>query len=137
MGRSLKRTHCKRVLVSARKQAAHKLSGTKSSLPSPKRVPRPLFKPDSTGCNQQHYISVIHKQGGRHEVGSTLCPTVENLDLVYQQASNPKSLTHSRPAECGSRQTIQARPDHPDRMVPPSRGFPELLLGCVLCDISH
>ena len=32
VGRSLKRTHCKRVLVSTRKQAAHKLSGTKSSL---------------------------------------------------------------------------------------------------------
>ena len=114
VGRSLKRTHCKRVLVSARKQAAHKLSGTKSSLPSLKRVPRPLFKPDSTGGNRQHHSSVIHKQGRRHEVGSTLCPTVENLDLVYQQTSNPKSLTHSRPDECGSRQTIQARPDHPE-----------------------
>ena len=34
MGRSLKQTHCKRVLVTARKQAAYKLSGTKSSLPS-------------------------------------------------------------------------------------------------------
>ena len=106
-------------------ESKHKLSGTKSSLPSLKRAPRPLFKPDSTGGNRQHYSSVIHKQGGRHEVGSTLCPTVENLDLVYQQTSNPKSPTHSRPAECGSRQTIQARPDHPDRMVPSSGGFPD------------
>ena len=38
VGRSLKRMHCKRVLVSDRKQTAHKLSGTKSSLPSLKRV---------------------------------------------------------------------------------------------------
>ena len=33
------------------------------------------------------------------------------------------ALTHSRSAECDSRQTIQARPDHPDRMVSP-RGLP-------------
>ena len=28
------------------------------------------------------------------------------------------------PAECGSRQAIQARPDHPNRVVSPSRGLP-------------
>ena len=59
--RSLKRTHCKRVLVSTRKQAAHKLSGTKSSLPGFKRVQRPLFKPNSTGSNRQHHSGVIHQ----------------------------------------------------------------------------
>ena len=34
------------------------------------------------------------------------------------------SPTHSRLAECGSRQAIQARPDHPNRMVSPSGGLP-------------
>ena len=34
------------------------------------------------------------------------------------------SPTHSRPAERGSRQAIQARPDHPNRVVSPSRGLP-------------
>ena len=38
---------------------------------------------------------------------------------------NSKSLTHSRLAKCGSRQTIQARSDHPDRVVSPSRGLPD------------
>ena len=52
-----------------------------------------------------------------------MCPTLENLDLVCQEASNSQSPTHSRPAECGSRQAIQARPNHPDRVVSPSRGF--------------
>ena len=33
------------------------------------------------------------------------------------------SPTHSRPAECGSRQAIQARPDHSNRVVSPSRGL--------------
>ena len=59
----------------------------------------------------------------RHEVGPTVCPTVENLDLVYPATSNSKSPTHPRPTKCGSRQTIPAGSDHPDRMVPPSRGF--------------
>ena len=37
--------------------------------------------------------------------------TVENLDLVYQESSVHQIPTHSRPTECGSRQTIQIRPD--------------------------
>ena len=42
VGRSLKRAHCKRVLVSAGKQTTHKLPGTKSSLFGFERVPRPM-----------------------------------------------------------------------------------------------
>ena len=52
---------------------------------------------------------------------------MENLDLVYQTSSNSKSLTHSGPAEHGSRQAISSRPDHSNRMVPPSRGFPKYM----------
>ena len=66
---------------------------------------------------------VITKQGRRHGFGPTLCPAMENLDLMYQEASDSQSLTHSRPAERGSRHAIQTRPDNPDRVVPPSRGF--------------
>ena len=126
VGRSLKRTHCERVLVPTRKQAAYKLSETKSSLSSTERVPRPLYRQDSTCGNRQHYSSVIHKQGRRHELGPAVCPTMENLDLVYQTSSNSQSPTHSRPAERGSRQAIQTRPDHSNRVVPPSRGFPSV-----------
>ena len=116
-------------------ETAHKLSPVKSSLLSSKRVPRPLYLQDGTSSNRQHYSSVIHsnrqhyssvihKQGGRHEVVPTLCPSMENLDLVHQSSSNSQSPTHPRPAECGSRQAITSRPDHSNRMVPPSRGFP-------------
>ena len=51
VGRSLKRTHCKRVLVTTRKQAAYKLSGVKSSFLSSKRVSRPLCPQDDTCSN--------------------------------------------------------------------------------------
>ena len=59
-----------------------------------------------------------------HEVGPTLCPTMENLDLVYQETSDSKARHISRLAERGSRQATQARPDHPNRVVSPSRGLP-------------
>ena len=59
----------------------------------------------------------------RHEVKLTVCPSVENPDLVFQKTGS-QSSTHSRPAECGSRQAIQARLDHPDRMVSLSRVLP-------------
>ena len=42
---------------------------------------------------------------------------------MYQKSSHPQSPTHPRPAECGSRQAIQAGPDHSDGVVPPSRGI--------------
>ena len=49
---------------------------------------------------------------------------MENPDLVLQKTGNSQSVTHSRRAECHSRQAIQAMPGHPDRMVPPSSGLP-------------
>ena len=110
VGRSLKRTHCRRHLVASGKQVAYQLPRTQGSLSSLTRVPRPLHTQDSTYRDRQHHSGVIHKQGRRHEVGPTLCFTMENLDLVCQKSSNSKSLTHSRPAECGHRQAIQTRP---------------------------
>ena len=86
---------------------------TQSSLSSLKGVPKPLHTQDCTCRDRQHHSGVIHKQGRRHEVGPTFCSNMENLDLVHQKSSNSQSPTHSRPAECGSRQAIQARPDHP------------------------
>ena len=119
--RSLKRTHCKGILVTARKQTTHKLPGVKSSFSSSERIPRSLCRQNSPGGNRQHYSGSLHKQRRRHEVGPTVCPTVENLDLVLPATSDSKSPTHSRPFECYSRQAIQTGSDHPDGVVPPSR----------------
>ena len=123
VGRSLKRIHCKRLLVGSGKQVAHKLSGTESSFPCSKRVPQSLRRHNSSGSNRQYHSGSLHKQGRRHEVGPALCPTVENLDLVLLASSDSKSPTHSRPSERNSGQAIQTRADHPDGMVPPSRNF--------------
>ena len=123
VGRSLKRAHCKRVVVPAGKQTTHKLPGIKSSASSTEGIPGSLLQQGSTGGNQ-HYSSVLHKQRGRNEVGPALCLTMENVDLVHQTSGHSQSPTHPRPAERGSRQAISPRSDHPNGMVPPSRDFP-------------
>ena len=122
VGRSLKRIHGKRVVVGAGKQAAHKLSGTQSGFPSLKGVPKSLCKQDSSSGNRQHHSCSLHKQR-RHEIGPTVCPTLENLDLVFPASSNSKSPTHPRPSKCDSGQAVQTGPDHPDGVVPPSGSF--------------
>ena len=125
VGRSLKRAHCKRPLVGAGKQSAHKLSGTESSIPSLKRIPRSLYRKDSSSGNRQHHSGGIYKQGRRHEARPSMCPTVENLDLVFPETSDCKSPPHSRSSQCDSGQVIQTGSDHPDRVVPPPRDLSE------------
>ena len=56
-------------------------------------------------------VAYIYNEGG-DEVGPSVCRSVENPDLVYQQTGYSQSPTHSRLGECGSRQPIQARPDN-------------------------
>ena len=127
LGCSPWRTHCKRVLVSARKQAAHKLSGTESSFSRSKRLPRSLYRQHSPRSHRQYDSRSLHKQRRRYEVGPTLCTSMENLDLVHQPSGNTKSPTHPRPSKCDSRQVIQAGSDHPDRMVSPSGSFSKVV----------
>ena len=76
----------------------------------------------------------VYKQGGGvggNLVWSSIWPIVENPDLSIQDTGDSQNPTHSRPSKCHNRQPIQARPDHPDRMVPPSRGLPGNMLPMV------
>ena len=121
VGRSLKRTHCKGNLVSSRKQVAYKSLGAKGGLSGLKRVPRPLFKQHSPGSHRQHNSGCLYQQRRGDEVGLPVCPIVENPVLVHQETGNSQGTSHPRQAERDSRQAIQARPDHPDGMVPSPR----------------
>ena len=127
LGRSLQRAHCKRVLVGSGEQVTHKLPGTQSSFSSIKRVPEPLCRPDDSDSVGQHHSGGLHKQGRRHAVGAPVCSTLEDLDLVFPEASNSEGPTHPRPPQCDSGQTIQAGSDHTNRMVPPSRNLSEAM----------
>ena len=93
LGRSLKRTHCKGNLVPSRKQVTHKPPGTKGGLSGLKRVQSPLFKQHSSGGHRQPYSGCLYKQRRGDEFGPSVCPSVENPDLVYQETGNPQSST--------------------------------------------
>ena len=123
VGSSLKRVYCKRILAGTGEQTAHKLSRTHSGVFGPRRVPKSLCRQNSSSSNPQYYSGRLHKQRRGHEVRPSMCPTVENLDLVFPATSHTKSPTHSRSLKCDSRQVIQTGSDHPDRVVPTSRSF--------------
>ena len=82
---------------------------------------------DGISSNRQHYSSVLHQQSRGHEVGPTVCPTLENLDLVHRETSDSEGPTHSRTLKCSGRQTVQIGTNYSNRMVPPSRGFSSLV----------
>ena len=127
LGRSLKRQHCKRLLVSTRKQTAHQLLGTKSGSSCSQRVQRSLHRPNSISGYRQYHSSLLHKQRRRHEVGPLVRPSMENSDLVLPRTDNFESSTHSRPIECYSGQTLQTGSDHSDRMVPPAGSLSKIM----------
>ena len=43
-----------------------------------------------------------------------MLPIMANPVLVLQESGDPQGLTHSRLPDCGSRQAIQTRSDHPE-----------------------
>ena len=122
--RSLKRAHSKGKLVTPGKQTARKLSRVKSSSSGIKGIPSSLYKQGSSHCHRQHYCGSLHKQGRGNEIRPSVCPSLENDDLVYQKSSYTESQAHPRPSKRDSRQTIQTGPNHSNRMVPQLRDFP-------------
>ena len=67
------------------------------------------------------------KQGRRHEIRTSVCPSLEDYDLVYQKSGHPQSSPHPRSPECGSRQAFQVGPNHSNRMVSPPTNFSDNL----------
>ena len=124
VGRTLKRARGKGKLVTSRKQTAHKLSRGKSSSSGFKRISGPQYQQHSPHSYRQHYSGCLHKQGRGNEVGPSVCPTMENSDLVYQETGYSQSSAHPRPSERDGRQAIQTGSDHSNRMVPQSRRLP-------------
>ena len=86
-----------------------------------------MHRQNSPSGHRQYHSGGLHKQRRRYEVGPTVCPTVENLDLVFPATSDSKSPTYPWPTKCDSRQAIPAQSDHPNRMVTPSGRFSKLM----------
>ena len=103
----------------------YKLPGTKGSLFGLKRVPRPLFlnKIVIIAVGNTTVVTYINMEGGMTSAPlSTLLWRI--LTWCSRKESEPQIQTRSRLAECDSRQAIQARPDHSNRVVSPSKGRP-------------
>ena len=111
VGRSLRRAHCKGTVVPTREQVTHKPLGAESSFLALKEFQTLVFnKTVLVATDNTTVVAYINKEGGMKS--DSVCPTVENSVLVHQAASNPQGTSHPRPAECDSRQAIQAWPDH-------------------------
>ena len=123
VGRSLKRAHSKRKLVTPRKQTAHKLPGVEGSPSGLKRVPSSLYEQGSAHSYQQYHCGNLHKQRRGNEVGPPVCLTLEDSHLVHKKPGNPQSSTYPQSSKCHSGQTIKTGSDHSNRMVPQSRGI--------------
>ena len=128
LGRSLRGLHCKRRLVSFRKSPSHKLSRTKGSPASSEAVRTSMQEQDCAGVNRQYDSCFVHKQARGYEVRLSLCSPLEASVLVPSQGHIPASQTHSGPFECDSRQTFQAQPGNPNRVVPVSTGVQSVVL---------
>ena len=105
VGRSLKRAHCRRNLVPPGKQAAHNYLELKAGFLA--------LKEFQELCSNKIVL-----------VATDTCALLWRILTWCTRKQVTLSPTHSRPAECGSGQAIQARPDHPNRVVSPSRGLP-------------
>ena len=66
-------------------------------------------------------VSYINREGGMRS--GPLCALLWRL-LIWCARNQVTLKARHRLAECGRRQAIQARPDHPNRVVSPSGGLP-------------
>ena len=65
----------------------------------------------------------LHKQRRRHALRVPVCYPMETPVLVQSQGNLPESMSHPRPTQCDSRQTVQTSAGHSDEMVPAPRGL--------------
>ena len=128
LGRSLRRLHYKRRLVRAGTKASHKFSGAQSCLSGPKELRASLSGSNCTDCNRQYNGGLLHQQGGGYEIRLSLCPPVENSDLVPFQGNSPEGLAHSGSLECDSRQAVETQSGDSNRVVAGSTGVQSVVL---------
>ena len=69
-------------------------------------------------------VSYINKKGGMRS--GPLCALLWRILTWYTRQQVTLKARHI-PAECGSRQAIPTRPDHPNRVISPSRGLPSYM----------
>ena len=95
----------------------------------PLRIPRLLVEQYCYYIYRQHNSGCLYGgRGGGDEVRPSLCPSMENPDLVFQETGD-SSPTHSRRLNViAHKLSSLTQLDRADRMVPPVRVFPNNIL---------
>ena len=123
VGRSLKRAHCKRNWVLPGSKLHINYLELKAVFLALKEFQDPCSnKIVLVATDNTTVVSYINKEGGMRS--GPLCALLWRILTWCTRKQVTLSPTYSRPAEHGSRQAIQARSDHPNRVVSPSRGLP-------------
>ena len=118
LGRSLRSRLYRRSLVSSRKASTHQPIRNEGSFSGTTILQKDLSKQSSPHHLRQHLSGGIHQQTGRHSIGRTLCPNVENPNMVQSEQCDTQSTTHPGITQHNSGQPLQEEPDPINRMVP-------------------
>ena len=121
VGRSLKRTHCRRHLVLESKLHINHLELKAVFLALQEFQDLCMHKIVLVETDNTTVVSYINREGGM--TLGPLCALPWRI-LTWCARNQVTLKARHRLAECGRRQAIQARPDHPNRVVSPSGGLP-------------
>ena len=103
-------------------------SGAQSCLSGPKGLRASLSGSNCSDCHRQYNGGLLHQQGRGYEIRLSLCPPVENSDLVPFQGNSPEGPAHSGSLECDSRQAVKTQSGDSNRVVAGSTGVQSVVL---------
>ena len=109
LGHTLRRLHCKRPLVQARRHLTHKFARTQGSFVGLKTVRALVLEPDHSSVHRQHHSAFLHHQGRGYEIRLCLCPPSETPVMVQPQPNCVTSQAHSGSPKCHCRQAVQTQ----------------------------
>ena len=121
VGCSVKRTHCRRHLVLESKLHINYLELKAVFLALQEFQDLCMHKIVLVETDNNTVVSYINREGGMRS--GPLCALPWRI-LIWCARNQVTLKARHRLAECGRRQAIQARPDHPNRVVSPSGGLP-------------
>ena len=118
LGRSLRSRLYRGSLVSSRKASTHQPIRNEGGFSGPTILQKDLSKQSSPHRLRQHLSGGTHQQTGRYSVGRTLCPDVENPNMVQSEQCDTQSTTHPGITQHNSGRPLQEEPDTTNRVVP-------------------
>ena len=117
LGCTFRRLYRQGWLVCAGKKIAYQFPRIEGGFIGTKGLRTSLPGLGSFSCHQQQHCGSLHKQRRRHAFRLCMCSPLETPVLVQSQGNLPESTSHSGPAQCDSRQTVQTPSSHSDGVI--------------------